>query len=59
MAVMNNWDLKDTNNSVYLTHGEPPEERYVVSDLGGSFGPTGLELDAEGESDGLLQFEVD
>ena len=42
MAVMNNWDLKDTNNSVYLTHGEPPEERYVVSDLGGSFGPTGL-----------------
>ena len=24
MAVMNNWDLKDSNNSVYLTHGEPP-----------------------------------
>jgi hypothetical protein len=42
MAVMNNWDLKDTNNSVYLTHDEPAEERYVVSDLGGSFGPTGL-----------------
>ncbi len=42
MAVMNNWDLKDTNNSIYLTHGEPAEERYVVSDLGGSFGPTGL-----------------
>jgi hypothetical protein len=42
MAVMNNWDLKDTNNSVYLTHDEPPEERYVVSDLGASFGTTGL-----------------
>jgi hypothetical protein len=42
MAVMNNWDLKDTNNSIYLTHGEPAEERYVVSDLGGSFGPAGL-----------------
>ena len=42
MAVMNNWDLKDDNNSVYLTSGEPPEKRYVVSDLGGSFGTTGL-----------------
>ena len=42
MAVMNNWDLKDANNSVYLTHGEPPEARYVVSDLGASFGSTGL-----------------
>jgi hypothetical protein len=42
MAVMNNWDLKDTNNSVYLTNGEPAEERYVVSDLGASFGGTGL-----------------
>jgi hypothetical protein len=34
MAVMNNWDLKDNNNSIYLTRGEPAEERYVVSDLG-------------------------
>jgi len=42
MAVMNNWDLKDVNNSVYQTRGEPAEERYVVSDLGASFGPTGL-----------------
>ena len=42
MAVMNNWDLKDSNNSVYQTRGEPPEEIYVVSDLGASFGTTGL-----------------
>jgi hypothetical protein len=42
MAVMNNWDLKGVNNSVYQTRGEPAEERYVVSDLGGSFGPTGF-----------------
>jgi len=42
MAVLNNWDLKDVNNSVYVTSGEAPEERYVVSDLGGSFGSTGL-----------------
>jgi hypothetical protein len=42
MAVMNNWDLKDNNNSIYLTRGDPPEERYMVSDLGASFGTTGL-----------------
>jgi hypothetical protein len=42
MAVMNNWDLKDNNNSVYLTRREPREELYVVSDLGASFGATGL-----------------
>jgi hypothetical protein len=42
MAVMNNWDLKDVNNSVYQTRGEPSEERYLVSDLGASFGATGL-----------------
>jgi hypothetical protein len=42
MAVMNNWDLKDANNSIYLTRDVPPEERYVVSDLGASFGATGL-----------------
>lgn len=43
MAVLNNWDLKDTNNSVYLTRGGSPEEHYLVSDLGASFGPTGLD----------------
>jgi len=42
MAVMNNWDLKDRNNSIYLTPDSPPEERYVVSDLGATFGSTGL-----------------
>jgi hypothetical protein len=41
MAVMNNWDLKDSNNSIYLTRGSPPEERYAVSDLGASFATTG------------------
>ena len=39
MAIMNNWDLKDANNSVYSTKGDHPEELYVVSDLGASFGP--------------------
>jgi hypothetical protein len=42
MALVNNWDVKDTNNSVYQVHGSRPEQIYAVSDLGGTFGPTGL-----------------
>ena len=38
MALINNWDLKKSNNAIYSTMGEI---RYVVSDLGGSFGKTG------------------
>jgi hypothetical protein len=49
MAVINNWDLKDINNSVYLTRNDPIEERYLVSDLGDSFGPTGLNLAQKGK----------
>jgi hypothetical protein len=49
MAVINNWDLKDVNNSVYQTRGIPAEERYAVTDLGGSFGPTGLYLAPKGD----------
>jgi hypothetical protein len=44
MAVINNWDLKDDNNSIYQekrsdTDGGP-EQVYLVSDLGSSFGTT-------------------
>ena len=49
MAVMNNWDLKDVNNAIYLTSGEPAEERYLVSDLGASFGSTGLNWTLKGK----------
>jgi hypothetical protein len=49
MAVMNNWDLKDSNNSIYRTREEPIEERYTVTDLGASFGPTGLIWSRKGE----------
>lgn len=42
MAVINNWDLKDSNNSVYQVRGDHPEQHYVVSDLGSSFGAPGL-----------------
>ena len=38
MALINSWDLKDVNNSIYVVDGE---RRYVVSDLGSSFGKSG------------------
>jgi hypothetical protein len=44
MALLNNWDLKDENNKVIYVPGEgggPGELRYVVSDLGATFGKTG------------------
>jgi hypothetical protein len=43
MALINNWDLKDENNKVYA--GKKSEEReYVVSDVGATFGATGLTI---------------
>jgi hypothetical protein len=46
MALMNNWDLKDENNSIYSekpnnNDGDSSELHYAVSDLGASFGTTG------------------
>jgi hypothetical protein len=43
MALVNNWDLKDTNNKVIYAPGEDGagQLRYVVSDLGATFGKTG------------------
>jgi hypothetical protein len=45
MALINNWDLKDENNSIYQT-GKKDDRRlvYVVSDLGATFGPEHLDL---------------
>ena len=39
MALTNNWDLKEINNAIYNEKGEGV--RYVVSDLGATFGRTG------------------
>jgi hypothetical protein len=44
MALINNWDLKDENNAVYEEKekdNDSPSLRYLVSDLGASFGTTG------------------
>ena len=39
MALINNWDLKEINNTIYEEKGAG--RRYVVSDLGATFGETG------------------
>ena len=48
MALLNNWDLKDINNARYENkHPEGSEELaqiYLVSDLGASFGTTGVRV---------------
>jgi hypothetical protein len=41
MALLNNWDLKDINNTI---HQVGSERQYVVTDLGASFGNTGNSL---------------
>jgi hypothetical protein len=43
MALINNWDMKDDNNQILATKGDTNsgELRYIISDLGGSFGKTG------------------
>jgi hypothetical protein len=41
MALMNNWDLKDENNTVFT---EKERRVYEVSDLGATFGTTGVLL---------------
>jgi hypothetical protein len=43
MALINNWDMKDANNQILVSRGgtDSGELRYIISDLGGSFGKTG------------------
>ena len=43
MVLVNNWDMKDSNNEILATRGQTSggELRYIVSDLGATFGKTG------------------
>ena len=41
MVLVNNWDLKDDNNKVIYFPDGGGELRYVISDLGATFGKTG------------------
>ena len=61
MALINNWDLKDSNNAVYrVKHADGPEESqqiYLVSDLGASFGTIGYALPFEGPRGNLEAYK--
>src|SRR5690349_20221461 len=44
MVMINNWDMKDENNEILAERGNTTGEgelRYIISDLGGTFGKTG------------------
>ena len=42
MAMINNWDMKDENNQILATRGTTTGDlRYIISDLGATFGKTG------------------
>ena len=40
MLLLSNWDIKDTNNKI-IAEKESDELRYIISDLGATFGKTG------------------
>jgi hypothetical protein len=47
MALLNNWDIKDTNNKILQVRGEQDgrtELRYIISDLGATFGKVKLDV---------------
>ena len=42
MVLFNNWDMKDDNNAILAVKGDAnSERRFIVSDLGATFGKTG------------------
>ena len=57
MALINNWDLKDSNNAVYQEkrdgRSEGLDQTYLISDLGASFGTTGFRMSLEGSRGNL------
>jgi hypothetical protein len=47
MALLNNWDIKDTNNKILQVRGDrtgKTELRYIISDLGATFGKVKLDV---------------
>ncbi len=47
MALLNNWDIKDTNNKILRVKNEQTganELRYIISDLGATFGKVKLDV---------------
>lgn len=57
MAVINNWDLKDSNTAIYQDKSDPAQQTYIVSDLGASFGTTGRTLHQDKSKGNLQSYE--
>jgi hypothetical protein len=38
MVLINNWDIKDSNNQIVYVENSRPELQYIISDLGATFG---------------------
>ena len=61
MALINNWDLKDSNNAVYEEKhhdgSADVEKIYLVSDLGASFGTTGFKLSTDASRGNLEAYK--
>jgi hypothetical protein len=55
MALMNNWDLKDENNAIYVDK-KSDSQIYMVSDLGASFGATALIVPKHRSKDDLDEY---
>jgi hypothetical protein len=56
MAVINNWDLKDENNSVY-TDKKTGEQIFLVNDIGATFGSNGLEFSKSNAKGNVHSYE--
>ena len=55
MAVMNNWDLKDSNNAVHEDRNH--QQLFLVSDLGSSFGTNTIKFPAGGSKGDAGSYE--
>src|SRR5262249_4511980 len=54
MALINNWDLKDSNTGIYDSDSE---RIYMISDLGATFGTTRVVFGREQRRGNLLNLE--
>jgi hypothetical protein len=54
MALLNNWDLKDVNNTIYRSDSDSV---YTVSDLGATFGTPGIIPSLPRARDNLASYE--
>jgi hypothetical protein len=61
MALVNNWDLKDSNNAIYQPKRDNGsgelEQIYMVSDLGASFGTSGFTLSLDASRGNLSEYK--